>query len=911
MYPILYSPTETDFDSLGLGTLSDCVSAYVEEERNGKYELTIKYPSDGIHFEEIQHSSIIKVKAYDGGSLQLFRVYQITEPLDTICTINCEHVSYQLNFIPVMPFKAYGIQNTLYGLKYNAAETCPFEFWTDIQSAAAFELGAPGNIRNALGGKEGSVLDVYGGEFEWDNFTVKVHRQRGEDRDVTLRYGKNITDISQEENIASTYTGIMPYWMGDVIDDDAKAKLEQEIEDLERIIANLSDQIAAQERKVNNVKEKYEAAVAKYGKGSAQAKRKKTKLREEKEILGTMKGSKTGAEATLKVKQEELESVEGTKYQKVVYLSEKVLYADGADNFPYKRVRTLDLSDKFEYEPTEEELRSMAQAWMDANDFGEPSISIKVSFVPLWDTEEYKDIAPLERVRLCDIVAVEFERLKMNVAAKVTGYKYDVLMERYDSITLGEKKSFSQTLSDQNQMNLDIIEQVPTSSTLQAEIDRATELIRGGYGGYVIFHANGDGQPDEILIMDKPNAADAVNVIRMNKNGIGFSTTGYEGPFRSAWTIDGHFVADFITSGTLNADVIRAGLIRDHNNTNYWNLDTGEFKLSLQTKVGEDTIGNTISSLEDDAAAAFGAAQDAQTTANGAVSSANSAISSANSAAVAAANAYSKAQGIITDAKTGNLYISAACISAGAMSADYISGGTLDFSNITAKNLTITPSSTSGNYKTELTSGEIKFSYGSSVRGYIIADSSAQLSVHANDTLYLYGHTTVYLRTYTSDGTIDLGDGSGSVYSKTIKNTSASSSATAIGVGNAGMIRPTSSSSRRYKHDIKPIENDELDPHKILRIEVVQFKYNADYLAEDDQRQGLDVPGFIAEQVADVYPIAANNNDDGIVEDWNHRFLIPPMLKLIQEQHEEIETLKSQVTELREQMIMVLDKLGD
>ena len=903
MYPILYSPTETDFDSLGLGTLSDCVSAYVEEERNGKYELTIKYPSDGIHFEEIQHSSIIKVKAYDGGSLQLFRVYQITEPLDTICTINCEHVSYQLNFIPVMPFKAYGIQNTLYGLKYNAAETCPFEFWTDIQSAAAFELGSPGNIRNALGGKEGSVLDVYGGEFEWDNFTVKVHRQRGEDRDVTLRYGKNITDISQEENIASTYTGIMPYWMGDVIDDDAKAKLEQEIEDLERIIANLSDQIAAQERKVNNVKEKYDAAVAKYGKGSAQAKRKKTKLREEKEILGTMKGSKTGAEATLKVKQEELESVEGTKYQKVVYLSEKVLYADGADNFPYKRVRTLDLSDKFDYEPTEAEIRSMAQAWMDANDFGEPSVSIKVSFVPLWDTEEYKDIAPLERVRLCDIVAVEFERLKMNVAAKVTGYKYDVLMERYDSITLGEKKSFSQTISDQNQLNLDIIEQVPTSSTLQAEIDRATELIRGGYGGYVIFHANGDGQPDEILIMDAPNAADAVNVIRMTKNGIGFSTTGYEGPFRSAWTIDGHFVADFITSGTLNADVIRAGLIKDHNNTNYWNLDTGEFKLSLQTKIGNDTIGNTISSLEDDAAAAFGAAQSAQSTANGAVSS-------ANSAAVAAANAYSKAQGIITDAKTGNLYISAACISAGAMSADYISGGTLDFSNITARNLTIEPTTASGSYKTTLKNGNIEFYYSNSEIGYIIASNAYQLSVHSNDDLYLYGKSTVTLDT-ASNGSINLGTGSGSVYSKTIRDASASSSATAIGVGSAGMLRPIGSSSRRYKRDIKAIEDEELDPHKILNIEVVQFKYNADYLAEDDQRQGVNVPGFIAEQVEDVYPIAANKNDDGTVEDWNHRFLMPAMLKLIQEQHEEIETLKSQITELREQMAMVLDKLGD
>ena len=106
------------------------------------------------------------------------------------------------------------------------------------------------------------------------------------------------------------------------------------------------------------------------------------------------------------------------------------------------------------------------------------------------------------------------------------------------------------------------------------------------------------------------------------------------------------------------------------------------------------------------------------------------------------------------------------------------------------------------------------------------------------------------------------------------------------------------SSSKRYKHDILPIQNDNLDPHLLYNIEVVQFKFNNDYLDKDDQRYGIDVPGFIAENIAEEYPIAADINDDGTVEDWNDRFLIPPMLKLIQEQKQMIDDLERRLSQL-------------
>ena len=106
-----------------------------------------------------------------------------------------------------------------------------------------------------------------------------------------------------------------------------------------------------------------------------------------------------------------------------------------------------------------------------------------------------------------------------------------------------------------------------------------------------------------------------------------------------------------------------------------------------------------------------------------------------------------------------------------------------------------------------------------------------------------------------------------------------------------------SGSSRAFKHDIKPVENSELNPEKLYGIEVVQFKYNDDYLDENDQRYGIDCIGFIAEQVNEVYPIAADC-ETGSPRNWEMRYLIPPMLALIQQQKKEIEQLKEQVGRL-------------
>ncbi len=215
-YPILYSATETNFDHNGIGILGDCVSCEVTEEANGIFELAMQYPMDGIHFEDIADRAIIKAKADQFRDPQLFRVYAISKPMSGIVTVLAEHISYDLSGIPVKPFTAENAPSALSGLRNNAVVNCPFDFWTDKSTSAKFNVPTPASIRSRLGGAAGSVLDVYGGEYEFDNYTVKLYNNRGMNRGVSIRYGKNLTDIQQEQNCASVATGIYPYWSGDV-----------------------------------------------------------------------------------------------------------------------------------------------------------------------------------------------------------------------------------------------------------------------------------------------------------------------------------------------------------------------------------------------------------------------------------------------------------------------------------------------------------------------------------------------------------------------------------------------------------------------------------------------------------------------------------------------------------------------
>ena len=457
MIPVLFPASATTFTTNGLGGLSDCISCHVMEERNGEYTLEMEYPEGGAHFSEITNSAIIWAKLDAMRNYQAFRVYKITRPLNGKVKVLAQHISYQLSMIPCGPFTANTVGDALLGLTNHAAESCPFTFATDKATSATYTLALPASIRSCLGGTKGSILDVYGGEYEFDNYTVHLWAARGQDRGVTLRYGKNITDVTQEENIANTVTGVYPYY-----------------------------------------------------------------------------NSENGG---------------------YVELPEKVISAPSAANYPYPRTVPLDCTNEFDEAPTEAQLRSYATSYVAREGIGVPKVNIKVKFINLADTEEYADRAALERVCLCDTLTVIYEKLGVTTTAKVVRTDWDVLLERYRSIEVGDlKTSLASTIAQTQEAAEEAVDQ----NALSAAITAATNSITGVTGGYIKLNRDGDGHPYELLVMDHPDEADAVNIWRWNVNGWGYSGDG-GAHYTMAATIDGGIVADYITAGTLTGLKINNG----------------------------------------------------------------------------------------------------------------------------------------------------------------------------------------------------------------------------------------------------------------------------------------------------------------------------------------------------------------
>ena len=245
-----------------------------------------------------------------------------------------------------------------------------------------------------------------------------------------------------------------------------------------------------------------------------------------------------------------------------------------AFNYIVDRIVTLDLSENFEEAPTVEQLEAAALSYLNSNTPWIPHVNIDIDFVALWQTEEYKNIAPLERVKLCDTVTVQYPALGVQATAKVISVTWDALKDKYSSIQLGDgQTSFADVIQGETDKKIE-----QTATDLELAINRATEMITGGYGGHIVFVYDADGKPTDMLVMDTDDISTAVKVLRINMNGIGFSQDGINGPYRSAWTLDGAFVADFITAGTMSANRLRTGTIASADNLSYWDLDGSELK---------------------------------------------------------------------------------------------------------------------------------------------------------------------------------------------------------------------------------------------------------------------------------------------------------------------------------------------
>ena len=211
---ILYDHDEEAFTSNGLGALPDAASCTVTEERNGGYEVEMEYPLTGSHFHDIQKRRILYMKPNPYDDPQPFRIYSITKPINGIVTVHAAHLSYDTSgsIVKLFPADAGSASAAMSYLKNFSVPSTPFTFFTNVGKSGTMSVPKPSSIRSLLGGSDGSILDTFGGEYLFDKWKISLLESRGSNRGVTIRYGKNMTDLEQEENDTDFYTGVYPFW---------------------------------------------------------------------------------------------------------------------------------------------------------------------------------------------------------------------------------------------------------------------------------------------------------------------------------------------------------------------------------------------------------------------------------------------------------------------------------------------------------------------------------------------------------------------------------------------------------------------------------------------------------------------------------------------------------------------------
>ena len=338
MIPILYEIDETEFTSNGLGRLRDCISCVVTEERNGIYECDFEYPVTAEDFHDIQIGRIIGVTHDDTGDIQPFDIVSFTRPIDGVVTFHCTHISYRQSYLTVTGSNINSLA-AAFTLLGTAQPNNPFTYETDKTQSTGYLAaadGVPKTVRSMLGGVEGSILDAYGGEYEWDKFRVILHSARGQLRNFSIRYGVNMLDYNEDYDSSGTYSSCIPYWTD-----------------------------------------------------------------------GTT-------------------TVVGDKQN-----------SGGSTITGRGECVPLDVSEKFENQPTKAQVNAMGLSVMNSKNPMIPSQNIHVEFVRLQDMG-YEGLENLLQCGLCDTIKVVFPFYNTTGQFKIVKTVWDVLADRYESMELGD-----------------------------------------------------------------------------------------------------------------------------------------------------------------------------------------------------------------------------------------------------------------------------------------------------------------------------------------------------------------------------------------------------------------------------------------------------------------------------------------
>ncbi|PER45260.1 phage tail spike protein [Bacillus thuringiensis] len=278
-----------------------------------------------------------------------------------------------------------------------------------------------------------------------------------------------------------------------------------------------------------------------------------------------------------------------------LFLPEKYVDSPLINKYPHPKIKVVEFkhikaaigenADDEDAVPLEEAYRLLRQAAKDMfaiQKVDQPKANYNVKFQELSQTEEYKDYKHLQSVYMADTVTVEHQEDGIDIKAKVIAYKYDPIKKEYLDITIGNFKESFTDVSGRVDLVQEELSNMP-GSILDAAKANATSLINSGFGGHVRVY------PDRILIMDTKDEKSAKKVWQWNLNGLGYSSTGVNGPYGTAITSDGRIVADFITAGTLSGNLVQGGEItgatlRTSDSVNYVNISKQFIRLYESSK---------------------------------------------------------------------------------------------------------------------------------------------------------------------------------------------------------------------------------------------------------------------------------------------------------------------------------------
>lgn len=497
MIPVLYKKDEKQFNHLGLGALSEAITCVATEERNGLFELELTYPISGSLYQEIIPERIIVADASPLLANQRFVIHRITKPKNGIVKIYAEHVSQYKTKNNSIKAKVSFSGNALAALRAwneNLLHDSGFTVSSDIGTTSAGEwvIDKVTDARKALGGVQGSILDRYGGEYLFDNDHISLLKQRGITSDVRIAYGKNLVDITQEEEITNTVTSIQPFAL--------------------------------------------------------------------------------------------IFKKEGTE-DDILTLPEEVIHSENVNNFAHPKIKVHNFSG--EEITTVEQLRARTNRFIEENQIGTPKVNLKIDFIDLSKTVEYKEIAEYEKLNLCDEVLVDYPELGIEgVKGKVVKTIYNSLLDTYDNIEVGDTRyTYSNSLSTIT----DKIEE--TEALSRAWLDDLRSSIINDYFNqdsynYDLKVGNVYGLPSGYYSFDAPIEQNPTRAIYIGGGIMAIAnskTTDGVWDWRTIATGDG-FIADNMFAGFISADLIRGGMQEALNGDTYINWNTGEFNIMSKNR---------------------------------------------------------------------------------------------------------------------------------------------------------------------------------------------------------------------------------------------------------------------------------------------------------------------------------------